>query len=59
MSHLERRIGCIFGSFVALQKLLTSKAKRKRNTLIVFPIEKKNVLCVIGIYHIRKRQGNE
>ena len=28
MSHLNRRIGCMSGTFVALKKILTSKAKR-------------------------------
>ena len=56
MSHLKRRrIGCLFGTFVALQKILTSKAKRKKNILIVFVVEKKNVLCVIEIYHITEK----
>ena len=26
----RRKIGCMFGTFVALQKILTSKAKRKK-----------------------------
>ena len=26
----RRKIGCMFGAFVALQKILTSKAKRKK-----------------------------
>ena len=42
----------LFGTFVSLQKILTSKAKRKKSLLIVFVVEKKNVLCVIKIYHI-------
>ena len=53
MSHLRRRrIGCMFGTFAALPKILTSKAKRKKNILIVFAVEKKNVLCIIEIHHI-------
>ena len=50
----RRRIGCMFGTFVALQKILTRKAKRKKN-LIVFMVEKQNVLYVIKIYHITQK----
>ena len=62
MSHLKRRrIGCMLRTFVALQKILTSKAKRNKNILIVFVGEKKNELCVIEIYHIieKSKQMNK
>ena len=56
MSHLKRRkIRCVFGTFVALQKTLTSKAKRKKNILIDFLVEKQNVLHVIKICHITEK----
>ena len=55
MPHLKRRIGCMSGPFVALQKILTSKAKKKNNILIVFVVEKKNVLRVSEIYHITEK----
>ena len=35
----------MFGTFVALQKILTSKAKKKKN-YIVSMVDKKNKLCV-------------
>ena len=44
----------MFGTFAALQKILTIKAKRKKNQ-IVFMAEKKNKLCVIKIYNITEK----
>ena len=55
MSHLNRRIGCMSGTFAAVQKILTSKAKKKNNILILFVVEKKNVLHVNEIYHITEK----
>ena len=56
MSYLNRRrIECMSGTFVALQKILISNAKRKKYILIVFVVEKKNVLCVIEIYPITEK----
>ena len=40
----------MFGTFVPLQKILTSKAKSKKD--LDFGVKKKNVLCVIKMYHI-------
>ena len=44
----------MFGTFAALQKILTIKAKRKK-IQIVFMAEKKNKLCVIKIYNITEK----
>ena len=42
----RRKIGCMFGAFVALQKILTSKAKRKKY-LDCFHSWEKNELSVL------------
>ena len=51
----------MFGTFAALQKIRTIKAKKKKNQ-IVFMAAEKNKLCVIKIYNITeksKRMNNQ
>ena len=56
MTLKRRKIECMFGTFVALQKILASKAKKKKIYLDCFHgCEKKNKLYAIKIYNITEK----
>ena len=66
MNLKRRKVECMFGTFAALQKFLTSKAKRKkifrlfswlrkRTSCVLLKYITEKYLCVIKIYNITEK----